>query len=131
MVVRRRLVLVAGVAFPLAMTAAGEAARAQAGTFTGPRSRSASSFPCAGGNADITARLLGEGLQRRFGQSVIVDNRQGAGGPVGQELVLQAPADGYTLVIGTTGTLYVSPLMAGKPSMLADFTRSACSAPCP
>ena len=53
---------------------------------------------------------------------VIVDNRPGAGGVVGQELVLQAPADGYTLVIGTTGTLYVSPLMAGKPSMLADFT---------
>jgi tripartite-type tricarboxylate transporter receptor subunit TctC len=76
----------------------------------------------AGGNADITARLLGEGLQRRFGQSVVVDNRPGAGGVVGQELVLQAPADGYTLVIGTFGTLYVSPLMAGKSSMVADFT---------
>jgi tripartite-type tricarboxylate transporter receptor subunit TctC len=76
----------------------------------------------AGGNADITARLLGEGLQRRFGQSVVVDNRPGAGGVVGQELVLQAPADGYTLVIGTFGTLYVSPLMAGKSSMVPDFT---------
>jgi tripartite-type tricarboxylate transporter receptor subunit TctC len=75
----------------------------------------------AGGNADITARLLGEGLQRRFGQSVVVDNRPGAGGVVGQELVLQAPADGYTLVIGTFGTLYVSPLMAGKSSMVPDF----------
>jgi tripartite-type tricarboxylate transporter receptor subunit TctC len=40
---------------------------------------------------------------------------------VGQELVLQAPADGYTLVIGTFGTLYVSPLMAGKSSMVPDF----------
>jgi tripartite-type tricarboxylate transporter receptor subunit TctC len=118
-VVRRRLVL----AFPLAMTAAGAAARAQAQTPTWPTKQIRFVVPfAAGGNADITARLLGEGLQRRFGQSVIVDNRPGAGGVVGQELVLQAPADGYTLVIGTTGTLYVSPLMAGKPSMLADFT---------
>ena len=122
-VVRRRLVLIAGVAFPLAMTAAGEAARAQAQTQAWPTKQIRFIVPfAAGGNADITARLLGEGLQRRFGQSVIVDNRPGAGGVVGQELVLQAPADGYTLVIGTTGTLYVSPLMAGKPSMLADFT---------
>ena len=104
-----------------------------AGAITAVRSRAqAQAWPskpirfivpfAAGGNADITARLLGEGLQRRFGQSVVVDNRPGAGGVVGQELVLQAPADGYTLVIGTFGTLYVSPLMAGKSSMVADFT---------
>ena len=117
--VRRRLVLAAGVAFLLAMTAAGDAVRAQAW----PTKQIRFIIPvAAGGNADITARLLGEGLQCRSGQSVIVDNRPGAGGVVGQELVLQAPADGYTLVIGTTGTLYVSPLMAGKSSMLADFT---------
>ncbi len=57
----------------------------------------------------------------KFGQTVIVDNRAGAGGVVGQELVLQAPPDGYTMVISAFGPLYVSPLMAGKPSMIPSF----------
>ena len=75
----------------------------------------------AGGNADVTARLAGEGMSRKLGHPVIVDNRPGAGGVVGQELVLQAPTDGYTMVIAAFGTLYVSPLMAGKPSMVPSF----------
>lgn len=75
----------------------------------------------AGGNADVTARLVGEGMSRKLGHPVMVDNRPGAGGVVGQELVLQAPADGYTMVIAAFGTLYVSPLMAGKPSMVPSF----------
>ncbi len=75
----------------------------------------------AGGNADVTARLAGEGMSRKLGQPVIVDNRPGAGGVVGQEMVLQAPPDGYTMVIAAFGTLYVSPLMAGKPSMVPSF----------
>jgi len=75
----------------------------------------------AGGNADVTARLAGEGMSRKLGQPVLIDNRPGAGGVVGQELVLQAPADGYTMVIAAFGTLYVSPLMAGKPSMVPSF----------
>lgn len=75
----------------------------------------------AGGNADVTARLAGEGMSRKLGQPVLIDNRPGAGGVVGQELVLQAPADGYTMVIAAFGTLYVSPLMAGKPSMVSSF----------
>ena len=75
----------------------------------------------AGGNADVTARLVGDGMSRKFGQTVIVDNRPGAGGVVGQELVLQAPPDGYTMVISAFGPLYVSPLMAGKPSMIPSF----------
>jgi tripartite-type tricarboxylate transporter receptor subunit TctC len=75
----------------------------------------------AGGNADVTARLVSDGMSRRLGQTVIVDNRPGAGGVVGQELVLQAPADGYTMVISAFGTLYVSPMLAGKPSMVQGF----------
>jgi tripartite-type tricarboxylate transporter receptor subunit TctC len=75
----------------------------------------------AGGNADVTARLAGEGMSRKLGQPVLIDNRPGAGGVVGQELVLQAPPDGYTMVIAAFGTLYVSPLMAGKPSMVPSF----------
>lgn len=99
-------------------------------TATGPQVR-AQSFPskpvrfivpfAAGGNADVTARLVGDGMSRKFGQSVIVDNRPGAGGVVGQELALQAPADGYTMVISAFGPLYVSALMAGKPSMIPSF----------
>src|SRR6476620_9803958 len=96
LVVRRRSVLLTGGAFPLAITPAGDGAQAQAQAWPTKQIRFIVPF-AAGGNADITARLLGEGLQRRFGQSVIVDNRPGAGGVVGQELVLQAPADGYTL----------------------------------
>jgi tripartite-type tricarboxylate transporter receptor subunit TctC len=75
----------------------------------------------AGGNADVTARLVGEGLSRKLGQPIIVDNRPGGGGVVGQDLALQAPADGYTLVIAAFGSLYVSALMAGRPSMVPDF----------
>ena len=104
---------------------------ATAATATGPGAR-AQSFPskpirlivpfAAGGNADTTARLAGDGISRKLGQLVVVDNRPGAGGVVGQELVLQAPPDGYTMVISAFGTLYVSPLMAGKPSMVPSFT---------
>ena len=75
----------------------------------------------AGGNVDVTARLVGEAMSRQLGQPVIVENRPGAGGVVGNEAALSAPADGYTLVVGAFGTLYVAPLMAGKPSMIDAF----------
>lgn len=75
----------------------------------------------AGGNVDVTARLVGEAMSRQLGQPVIVENRPGAGGVVGNEATLAAPADGYTLVVGAFGTLYVAPLMAGKPSMVDAF----------
>ena len=75
----------------------------------------------AGGNADVTARIVGEGMSRKLGQPIIVDNRPGGGGVVGQDLALQAPADGYTMVIAAFGSLYVSALMAGRASMVPDF----------
>lgn len=75
----------------------------------------------AGGNVDVTARLVGEAMSRQLGQPVIIENRPGAGGVVGNEAALAAPADGYTLVVGAFGTLYVAPLMAGKPSMIDAF----------
>ena len=75
----------------------------------------------AGGNVDVTARLVGEAMSRQLGQPVIVENRPGAGGVVGNEAALAAPADGYTLVVGAFGTFYVAPLMAGKPSMIDAF----------
>ncbi|WP_312303839.1 tripartite tricarboxylate transporter substrate binding protein [Pulveribacter sp.] len=58
----------------------------------------------AGGTTDILARVIGQGLQKELGQSVVVDNRAGAGGNIGGALAAKAPADGYTLFMGTVGT---------------------------
>lgn len=56
-----------------------------------------------GGAADMMARLIGEGISRELGQSVIVENKPGAGGLIGTEAVARAAPDGYTLVLGSTG----------------------------
>ncbi|WPB56613.1 tripartite tricarboxylate transporter substrate binding protein [Xylophilus sp. GOD-11R] len=58
----------------------------------------------AGGTTDILARLVGQYLGTELGQSVIVDNRLGAGGNIGGQTAARAPADGYTLFMGTVGT---------------------------
>ena len=57
-----------------------------------------------GGTTDILARAMAPELSRAFGQQFIVDNRAGAGGNVGAEVVAKSPADGYTLLMGTVGT---------------------------
>lgn len=56
----------------------------------------------AGGPADLTARLIAQKLSERWKQSVVVDNRGGAGGNLGTVLAAQAPADGYTLLLTTS-----------------------------
>jgi tripartite-type tricarboxylate transporter receptor subunit TctC len=63
----------------------------------------------AGGNTDIMARILADELQRKFGQPFIVENRPGAGGAVGAQHVARSPADGYTLLFGTTAQLSILP----------------------
>jgi tripartite-type tricarboxylate transporter receptor subunit TctC len=65
----------------------------------------------AGGNADIVGRLVGEHIGKALGQSVVVENRGGAGGGVGAEFVAQAAADGYTLLVGSNGPLTVNPFV--------------------
>src|SRR6516162_912589 len=52
-----------------------------------------------GGGADILARLMGQWLSDRLGQQFVIENRPGAGGNIGTEVAVRAPADGYTLVV--------------------------------
>ena len=74
-----------------------------------PRAAGAQAYPTrpvriiigvpAGGPLDISARLIGQRLSERLGQQFIVDNRPGAGGNLGTEAVVRAPADGHTLLL--------------------------------
>lgn len=57
-----------------------------------------------GGTTDILARAIAPELSRVFGQNFVVENRAGAGGNVGADVVAKSPADGYTLLMGTVGT---------------------------
>jgi tripartite-type tricarboxylate transporter receptor subunit TctC len=57
-----------------------------------------------GGPTDIAARVIGERLAARWGQQVVVDNRPGAGGNVGSDLAAKSAPDGYTMVLGVTGS---------------------------
>lgn len=105
----------------LALTAMGAAgAPAWAQNFPSKPIRWIAPF-AAGGNYDLTSRLVGEGMSRNLGQQIIVDNRPGAGGLVGAEAAANAPADGYTVVMGSFSVLYVSPYLAGKPSLVPQF----------
>ena len=63
----------------------------------------------AGGSTDSTARLVAKGLADQLGQSFVVENRAGAGGQIGQDVVAKAPADGYTLLFSAAGPLTVTP----------------------
>jgi tripartite-type tricarboxylate transporter receptor subunit TctC len=57
----------------------------------------------AGGSTDIVARVVGQWLSERLGQPFIIENRPGAGGNIGIESVVRAPADGYTLLLFGAG----------------------------
>jgi len=54
-----------------------------------------------GGIADLLSRVLAQPLAGAYGRAVVVDNRTGSGGHVGADIVVNAPADGYTLMLGT------------------------------
>ena len=58
----------------------------------------------AGGTTDILARIIGQALTAELGQSVVVDNRAGAGGNIGGQAAAKAAPDGHTLFMGTVGT---------------------------
>jgi len=61
------------------------------------------------GNVDITARTVAPAFGEALGQQVIVENRAGAGGRIGTEAVVKAPADGYALLLGSSGTVTAGP----------------------
>ena len=63
----------------------------------------------AGGPTDAAARLFAEPLRKQLGQSVVIENRPGGGGTAGTEAVLTGPRDGYMLLLGAPGPLFVTP----------------------
>lgn len=70
-------------------------------------------FPAAG-TTDILARLIGQKLTEKFKQTVVVENRPGAGGNIGTAYVAKAPPDGYTIMMGTIGTQSINPSLYKK-----------------
>ena len=68
----------------------------------------------AGGTTDILARAVAQELTKTFGQSFIVDNKPGAGGNIGADLVAKAAPDGYTLLMGTVGTQSINKWLYAK-----------------
>jgi tripartite-type tricarboxylate transporter receptor subunit TctC len=70
-------------------------------------------FP-AGGGIDIVGRALGTKLSKALGQSVVIDNRPGADGLIGAEMVAKSSPDGYTLLLASTDTLAINPALYPK-----------------
>jgi tripartite-type tricarboxylate transporter receptor subunit TctC len=68
----------------------------------------------AGGAADIFSRTVGQKLTEAWGQIVVVDNRGGANGGIGTELVAHSPPDGYTLLLGNSGPVTINPVLYKK-----------------
>ncbi|MGA8951193.1 MAG: tripartite tricarboxylate transporter substrate binding protein [Xanthobacteraceae bacterium] len=115
MELRRRdvLRLAAGVALPAIATGA----RAQ--SYPDKPIRLLVGYP-AGGQVDIVARLTAQFLSQQLGQSVVVENRPGAGGALGAEAIVKAPPDGYTLFMGTSSNAVDASLMQ---NLSFDFVR--------
>ena len=88
---------------PILAGTAGRSAQAQARWTPDKPLRIVVPF-AAGGSTDVTARLVAQALGERLGQSIIVDNRAGAGGNIAAEHVARAEPDGYTLILATSST---------------------------
>lgn len=114
--IERRTLIGAGLGAGLAAALGGRAASAQA--FPAKQIRWIIPF-APGGNYDVTSRIVADPMGRQLGQSILIDNKPGAGGVVGLELLANAPADGYTIVMASFTVGYVAPLFAGKKEMLS------------
>ena len=78
------------------------------------------SFP-PGGSADLVARVLAPRVEARLRQPIVLDNRPGAGGNIGVDLVAKAAPDGYTIGLGAAGALAINPSL--QPNMPYDVLR--------
>jgi len=77
----------------------------------------------AGGATDALARMIGLKLQESWGQNVVVENKPGAGGTIGNNQVAKSAPDGYTVLVGITAIIQQPPLMANLPyDVFKDFT---------
>ena len=106
----------------LALFAAASLAQAQEAAYPSRAVKIVVPF-APGGATDITARLVGEKLSGKWGQPVVIENHPGAGGNVGSDIVAKAKPDGYTLLVGVTGSHAINTsLMKSMPyHPLRDF----------
>src|SRR5215472_17755202 len=81
----------------------------------------------AGGGADIVGRLIGQWLQERLGQHVVIENRPGAGSNIATEALVRAPADGYTLGLASIGNAVNATLY---DNLTFDFIRDVAPVAC-
>jgi tripartite-type tricarboxylate transporter receptor subunit TctC len=101
--------------------AAAAAGAQQRGDYPSKPVRFVVPFP-PGGATDIMARMLADKLTQRLGQQFVIDNRAGANGNIGMEIVAKAPADGYHMIIATVGTWAASPSLYKLPyDVVRDF----------
>ena len=117
----RRTVLKAAALAPLLGPAA--AVVAQPAAYPSHALKMVIPFP-AGGPTDVFARAVSAKVSERLGQTVVVDNKPGAGGAIGSDFVARAPADGYTILLGTSSTHSVAPAFGMKLpyDTVKDFT---------
>jgi tripartite-type tricarboxylate transporter receptor subunit TctC len=107
---KRTILVLGGFVFSWALI---QAALAAESAFPSRPIRIVDPFP-PGGPSDIVGRAISPRLSEAFGQSVVVDNRGGAGGIVGCELVAKSAPDGYTLLLGPSGALTIQPTLNPK-----------------
>ncbi len=108
-----------------ALAAASIGAIAQAGWPGGRPIRIIVPFP-AGGQTDVAARVIGQAIGESLKTSVIIDNKAGAHGFIGGAEAAKAPADGYTLLMASTGSMAINPKLHEKIpyDVNKDFHRS-------
>jgi tripartite-type tricarboxylate transporter receptor subunit TctC len=105
------------------VAAVSAAAQAAAQSYPERPVRIVVNFP-PGGSTDFSARILSAHLPRALGQTIVVDNRGGAGGNIGADIAAKAPADGYTLLVSPEGPITISSSLYPKLpySALRDLT---------
>jgi len=106
-------------ALTLALTAVAAVPQANADSYPSRPIRLIIGFP-PGSAADITARIVGAAMSETLGQQVVVESRPGAGSSLAAEFVARAPADGYTLFIGTASNLTSAAI---NPNLRFDFAK--------